>query len=334
MTAWGRTGPGWLGHVAPGWLGWEGMVCGGKGGVYPYAYGANQGDKYSLPQSVASLAELVALLAPRTLPPPSPSQPAHVRLTLPLLLPTTTPQVVVIPIPNSKLGEEAVKAMLDRADAIAAELKAAGMQRSMAAQQHGMAWHGRTAAWHGMAWHGGAAARRQHSSMAWHGGAAARRQHSSMAWHGGAAARRQHSSMAWHGTLPRVLWVHHATIPCRHARDGRLASVCCRAYRLYASSQWADSISPLPCRRARDGGPARQLHPWLEVQLLGAAGARWACCHDMHIVLGLLPCPGPAPMCTAPTLACHAPTACSASHAYKACRCRCPGPTRHTALLV
>jgi len=35
-------------------------------------------------------------------------------------------QAVVIPIPNSKLGEEAAKAMLDRADAIAAELKAAG----------------------------------------------------------------------------------------------------------------------------------------------------------------------------------------------------------------
>lgn len=37
------------------------------------------------------------------------------------------PQVVVIPIPNSKLGEEAVQAMLDRADAIAADLKAAGV---------------------------------------------------------------------------------------------------------------------------------------------------------------------------------------------------------------
>ncbi|PRW57585.1 proline--tRNA cytoplasmic isoform A [Chlorella sorokiniana] len=37
-------------------------------------------------------------------------------------------QVVVIPIPNSKLGEEAVKAMLDRADAIAADLKAAGVR--------------------------------------------------------------------------------------------------------------------------------------------------------------------------------------------------------------
>ena len=37
-------------------------------------------------------------------------------------------QVVVIPIPNSKLGEEAVKAMLDRADAIAADLKAAGAE--------------------------------------------------------------------------------------------------------------------------------------------------------------------------------------------------------------
>ncbi|KAL4441883.1 hypothetical protein ABPG77_003799 [Micractinium sp. CCAP 211/92] len=37
-------------------------------------------------------------------------------------------QVVVIPIPNSKMGEEATKAMLDRAAAIAAELKAAGVR--------------------------------------------------------------------------------------------------------------------------------------------------------------------------------------------------------------
>lgn len=81
MTAWGRTGQGWLGHVAPGWLGWEGMVCGDKGGGYPHAYGADRGDKYSLPQSVTSLAQLVALLAPGTPPPPppSPSDPAHVR---------------------------------------------------------------------------------------------------------------------------------------------------------------------------------------------------------------------------------------------------------------
>lgn len=41
-------------------------------------------------------------------------------------------QVVVIPIPNSKLGAEAVQAMLDRADAIAADLRAAGGRRAAA----------------------------------------------------------------------------------------------------------------------------------------------------------------------------------------------------------
>lgn len=120
-------------------------------GVRRRSYRADRGDKYGLPQSVASLAQLVALLAPGTLPPPPPlpSDPAHVRLTLRLLLPTTTPQVVVIPIPNSKLGEEAVKAMLDRADAIAAELKAAGAQHSMAGRA--MAWHDMAAQQHGKA---------------------------------------------------------------------------------------------------------------------------------------------------------------------------------------
>lgn len=44
-------------------------------------------------------------------------------------VPARAPQAVVIPIPNSKMGEEATKAMLDRAAAIAAELKAAGAPR-------------------------------------------------------------------------------------------------------------------------------------------------------------------------------------------------------------